>query len=190
MRLSCLIRPLRRFWRGEEAAVVAEAVLVLPVLIWAYIGLYVYWDFYRSLNTVQKAAYTLSDMISREQAGITSAYIDGLKQVMDYLIDNDQQAVMRVSSIYWSNVSTRYELHWSRSTDAATLPALTSAELQDLQAEIPTLAAGEYVVLVEVQVPYQPAFNVGIAAQTFSEFIVTRPRFQTCIPMDGLACPL
>ena len=34
----------------------------------AYLALFVYWDAFRSVNTTQKAAYTISDMISREMA--------------------------------------------------------------------------------------------------------------------------
>lgn len=187
---SALSRALRRFARDEEASVIAEAVLVLPLLLWAYIGLFVYWDCFRSLNTVQKATYTIADMITRERTGITSTYVDGLKEVVDYLIDSDQTARLRVSSIYWSTTNSRYEVHWSRSTEAGVLPALTTTTLQAYAAEIPTLAAGEYLVIVEVQVPYVPAFNVGITNQTFNFFIVTRPRFLMCIPMDGGPCPV
>lgn len=189
---SLMRRPFSRFLRDEDASVVAEAVIVLPLLLWAYIALFVYWDAFRSMNTVQKAAYTLSDMISRDQNrnGITSAYIDGMKQVMNYLIDENQDPHLRVSSIYWSNTNNRFEVQWSRSPNNQMTP-MTTALLQGYSNAIPTMAAGDTVILVETEVDYVPAFNVGMPNQVFRQFIVTRPRFRTCILMDGqVGCPI
>ena len=188
---SILCRPFARFLRNERGTVVTEAVIVLPLLLWAYIALFVYWDAFRSTNTVQKAAFTLSDMISRDQSrgGITSAYIDGMKKVMRYLIDQDQDPRLRVSSIYWSTVNNRFEVHWSRSPNNQMAP-LTTASLQSYASSIPTIAAGDTVLLVETQVDYVPAFNVGMPQQLFSQFIVTRPRLMRCIILDGIPCPL
>ena len=189
---SLMRRPFSRFLRDEGASVVAEAVIVLPLLLWAYIALFVYWDAFRSMNTVQKAAYTLSDMISRDQNrnGITSAYIEGMKQVMNYLIDENQDPHLRVSSIYWSNTNNRFEVQWSRSPNNQMTP-MTTALLQGYSNAIPTMAAGDTVILVETEVDYVPAFNVGMPNQVFRQFIVTRPRFRTCILMDGqVGCPI
>ena len=187
---SRLPQPIRRFLRGEDAAVIAEAVIVLPLLLWSYVGLFVYWDCFRSLNTVQKASYTVSDMLSREQTGITSAYITGLHKVLEYLIDKDQDSVMRVTSISWSTANNKFEVHWSRTTDSGVMPQLTTPSLQNYLSQIPTMSAGDYVVIVEVRVPYVPMFNVGLTNQTFNQFIVTRPRFLPCIPMDNISCPV
>lgn len=186
-----LRRLLRRFLRNEEASIVAETVIILPLLLWAYIGLFVYWDAFRELNTVQKAAYTISDVISRQQTGIASSYVTGVKKVLDYLIDDPSVAsTMRVTSVAYSSTNSRFEVHWSRSTDVVKMPVLTTTTLQDYKSSIPDMNAGDYVVIVEVMVPYVPAFNVGMADQTFHEFIVTRPRFLPCIPMDNVSCPV
>ena len=195
--LSSLLRlpkgrvSLARFARDETATVVAEAVIVLPLFLWAYIALFVYWDAFRSMNTVQKATYTVSDMISREQSktGITSAYINGMKQVMGYLIDHDQTVKMRVTSVSWSDPNQRFEVHWSRSPDNTMIP-LTTATLQDLASKIPKMSAGDYVIVVEVAVDYEPTFDVGLPQQTFRQFIVTRPRFLPCIALDNISCPV
>ena len=65
-------RLLRRFLRDESATIMAEAVLVLPFMLWSYLGLFVYWDSFRVMNKVQKASYTISDMISRENGRIST----------------------------------------------------------------------------------------------------------------------
>ena len=188
--LTSLLRlPLRRFGRDESGTVVAEAVIVLPLFLWAYIALFVYWDAFRSMNTVQKAAFTISDMISREQTGITSAYVDGVSDVMEYLIDENQDASLRISSVTWNETDNRFEVHWSVSPGGEMTP-LTHATVQDLAYEIPTMAAGDYVIIVEVQVDYAPSFDVGMPDQTFTQFIVTRPRFLPCLPLDTISCPV
>ncbi len=182
-------RPLARFLREESGVLLAETVIIMPLLIWAFLGLYVYWDAYRSVTTVQKAAYTISDMISREMNSINEGYVIGLDEVMEYLVDEDQDVATRVTSIAWSESNQRFEVHWSR-TDGGALPALTTASLQPLSSQIPAMAEGDFAVIVEVNVPYQSAFDVGLTTDHFSEFIVTRPRFLRCIVLDNGICPL
>ena len=178
-----------RFLRDQKGAVIAEAVIVLPVMLWAYLALFVYWDAFRSMNTVQKAAYTISDMVSREMVGITTAYVNGLDNMLEYLVDNSQTVSLRVTSVTWSVANNRFEVHWSRSPDNAK-PVLTTGTLQNYSGQIPNMTAGDYVVIVEVWANYAPSFEVGMEDMVFNQFIVTRPRFLPCIPMDAVACPV
>ena len=187
--MSMLRLPLRSFGRDEGGSVVAEAVIVLPLFLWAYIALFVYWDAFRSMNTVQKAAFTISDMISREQTGITTAYVNGMSTALEFLIDEDQSAKLRVTSVTWSTANNRFEVHWSKSPENK-LPALTTTALQTYAYQIPTMSPGDYVIIVEVKVGYQPGFDIGMPDQTFSQFIVTRPRFLPCLPLDTISCPV
>lgn len=180
---------LPRFFREERGVLLAETVIILPLLIWAFLGLYVYWDAYRSVTTVQKAAYTISDMITREMNPISDNYIVGMDRVMEYLVDEDQDVATRVTSVAWSQSNQRFEVHWSRS-DGAVLQPLTTATLQPLAAQIPAMAEGDFVMIVEVRVPYEPAFDVGLTSDNVSEFIVTRPRFLRCIVINNGICPL
>lgn len=178
---------LRRFARDEDGTLVAEAVLVLPFMLWSYLALFVYWDAYRAINTVQKASYTVSDMLSREMVTISETYVEGMDKMMEYLIDQDQDASIRVTSVTWSELNNRYEVHWSRSPGNA-MPALTTSTLADVADHIPRLADGDYVVVFEAAVNYHPAFNVGINDQVLRQFIVTRPRFVPKVCLVGVAC--
>ena len=47
---------------------------------------------------------------------------------------------------------------------------------------------GDYVVIVESRVGYEPAFDVGMDAQTLAQFIVTRPRFVPKVCLSGVTC--
>ena len=190
---------LTRFARDERGSVVAEAVVALPILLWAYLALFVYWDGFRTINTVQKAAYTISDMISREMVAVTPAYVTDMDSIMEYLIDADQNVAVRVSSVTFSAARNRYEIHWSRSTDTTTLPALTTASLQAFgdcataaRCRIPEMADADFVVIVETRTAYEPVFSVGVEDMTIEQFIVTRPRFVTCVLMSGVgtSCPI
>ena len=188
LRLSPAKR-LAAFARGEDGAIVAEAVVVLPMFLWAYIALFVYWDAFRSMNSVQKASFTISDMISREKKGIESEYIEGMGDVLEYLIDEDQDARLRVTSVTWSDTNARFEVYWSASPQNA-VPPLTTATLQAFAYEIPTMSAGDSAIIIEVDVDYEPTFDVGLPDQTFHQFIVTRPRFIPCITLNAANCPV
>lgn len=151
---------LRRFGRDEAGTLIAEAVIVLPMLIWAYLALFVYWDAYRSINTSQKAAYTISDMISREMnsSPLSPSYITGMRDVMKYLIDKDQTVKLRVTSVTWSQARNRYEVDWSVSPDNA-FALLTTDNISTVTHRIPTLADGDHVIVVETDVAYKALTN-------------------------------
>lgn len=178
---------LSRFLKNESGAVMVEAVIVLPLMIWAYLALFVYWDAYRSVNTSQKAAYTISDMLSREMITLPTNYITGMRDLMAYLVDDDQTVKIRVTSVTWSEINNRFEVDWSRSPDNA-FPQLTTATIQELAPRIPALADGDRVMLVETEVSYHPAFDVGLSDEVLKQFVVTRPRFIPKICMTGVTC--
>lgn len=182
-----LLAKLRRFKSEEGGSVVAEAVITLPLLFWAYMAMYVYWDAFRMINTVQKASYTISDMVSREMLPISTTYIDGLRKTMDYLVREDTGVTLRVTSITFSQLNNRFEVHWSRSPNNA-MPQLTTASLQPMASKIPAMADGDYVILVETWVNYSPLFDVGLTNTQMSQFIVTRPRFVPKICLTGMSC--
>jgi hypothetical protein len=182
-----MVARIRRFAREDAGTVMAETVIVLPALLWAFLALFVYWDSFRSLNTVQKAAYTISDIISREMKSRPPAYFDGLRTVMDFMLDADQTVKMRVTSITYSEEDDEFQVHWSYSPGGDML-ALTTATLQDLKEKIPAMADADSATILETEVPYVPAFNIGLDDMTYKQFIVTRPRFRSPTCIDGQPC--
>lgn len=169
---------LRRFRRSEQGYMVVEATLILPFLLWGYIALYSYWDAYRVMTDVQKASYTISDLITRQQATIDNNFINGMRLTMNAMLSVDEEsAEVRVTSLTWSQANNRFEVEWSR-TSGTTRPALTTASLQAFRDRIPDMSDGDTAVLVETWVNYRPAMRLGgIGDMTFEQFIVTRPRF-------------
>lgn len=167
---------LRRFVRDEHGNLIVEGVLVLPILIWAFAALFAYWDAYRSINNVQKATYTISDLISRKQDSVNDAYVAGVRTTMNYLLDANQAGSIRVTSFRWSQADLRYEVIWSRVVGGTKL-VLTDATLADLSTRLPKMFDGDSAVLVEAAVPYTPPVAYGLEPTTIEQFVVTRPRF-------------
>lgn len=182
-----LFDPIKRFIREDAGTVMAETVLVLPMLLWSYLALFVYWDSFRSMNNVQKASYTISDTISREMVTLPSSYFDGLKSVMEVLIDKDQDVKMRVTSITYNEDNLQFEVLWSYSPFGG-LPELTTLKLQDVKNRIPKMSDADFATIVETEVGFIPAFNVGLNNTTLKQFIITRPRFVAPTCMTGRVC--
>ena len=185
--LNALLRPFRRFHRDDRGSVTLEAMIVLPLLIWAHAALFVYWDAFRTINTVQKASYTISDLISRQQGSVNNAYLNGMRSTMAYLMDDDQPATMRITSYRWSGNRNRYEVIWSNS-NVPGKPALTTASLAALVSGLPDMSDGDSAILLETRVPYNPPLRFGLSPTDIEQFIVTRPRFLPRICHTGFAC--
>lgn len=176
-----------RFARDETGTVMAETVIVLPMLLWSYLAMFVYWDSFRSMNTVQKASYTISDIISREMKVLPPSYFDGMKSVIEMLIDRDQDVKMRITSITYKQSALQFQVLWSYSPGSA-MPELTTTTLQALKSRIPAMSDADYATILETEMPYLPAFNVGMNAMTFKQFIITRPRFVAPTCLTGRVC--
>ncbi len=182
MKLS-ISKSFRTFRRREDGSVVVEAVMILPLMFWTVSALFTYWDTYRSINMVQKATYTISDAISREDGAINTTYLNGMRSVMNYLLDPGQTTKMRVTSLTWSQARNRYEVIWSCSA-LNQMSKLSTGDLNatSVKSRLPVMPDGETVVLVQTEVNYSPLFNVGYGDRKLQQFVVTRPRAQQSIP--------
>jgi Flp pilus assembly protein TadG len=193
---------VRTFLTDESGVFLAEFLIVIPILIWGFIALIVYWDVFRTINVSQKAAYSIADLISR-QGVVTQDFVDGLDNVLDFLTPGTPDSRMRITSFQLDegtvnlpnfDADDTYCLIFSSSTSPLT-PPLETDDLQQTEfvERIPELAGLESVVLVETWVDYQPKFDTGVlnsapgvADQTFTQFIVTRPRNWRRVTLDGV----
>lgn len=186
----------RRFLRDERGGVLLEFLLFFPLLIWTMIAVVVFWDVFRTINTAQKAAYSVSDLISRQEDNLTTSFVTGMQSVFDYLMQNTAQTTrLRITSLYYDATTKTYKLIFSVSPGNK-LTAYTEAQLQGLTDRIPILNDKDSVVIVESTVDYTPPFNTGVfnlsdalGSQVFNEFIVTPPRFRSAICLQTPGCP-
>ncbi|ULB09056.1 pilus assembly protein [Cereibacter azotoformans] len=177
-------RLFRPFRRDESGTAVVELVLVLPIMLWAYLALFTYWDAYRVLNTTQKASYTIADMISRFDT-LDPADFPGMQDVLEYMIGDREGAKMRITAVVWSDKDKRFNVQWSCSPGKAKsvwTTALLNADT-GIKGRIPSLDDGEWSVIVETWVDFVPAMDLSslpvstpLEPRTFHQFIATRPR--------------
>lgn len=183
--ISKLTRQIRRFRREEDGLVMAEFLIMLPLLVWTFMAMFVYWDVFRTINHSQKASFAISDLISR-QSEIDIPFVNGMKTVIEHLV-KAEGIELRISSVEWDE-DDGYRVLFSRSP-GNTMPAHTDASITDLADRIPVMADNETVVIVETRTPYEPGFNVGITDQVFSQFVVTRPRYFRRVCLIEQPCP-
>lgn len=176
-------RTLHRFLAGEEASITVEAVIALPVVTWAVMATFVFFDAFRVNTTSQKAAYTVADALSRQTDPVNVDYINGMNQLHDILARTRNPTAIRISSIGWEDDRDEFLVIWSVATREGT--PLTDAVVNGVLAPtLPEIPEGETFVLVETTMDYTPLFRIGIPAQTFRQAVVTRPRFAPQIVYD------
>jgi hypothetical protein len=180
------------FLRNEDGLVLVEGLLMLPLVIWAMVAMFIYWDVFRTINVTQKAAYGVADLLSRQRAPMSEEFIDGLQQVMNFLTPGGHPVQLRVTSLEYDESEDKYVRLFSRSP-LDKVPELTEAQIQAWKVDkIPLLNDGDSVFVVETRVQFKAqlqtflaGFLVGVEDANFGNFIVTRPRKRRlCIEND------
>lgn len=187
-----LTNRLRSFARDENGIILVESLIMLPLLIWALVAIFIYWDVFRTINMSQKAAYSIADLLSRQKAQISTSYADGLQNILVFLTPGGHPVKMRITSFECdsptgtSNIcdTTKgsYKLLFSFSPGNK-INALTQADIQAWKTKIPIMSHKDSVFVVETQVDFKSQIPtvlagllIGVKDQSFGQFIVTRPR--------------
>jgi len=183
--MASIFPSLTRFLRNDEGSLSVEAALMLPVLCTFYVGTFVWFDSFRVQNTNLKAAYTISDMISRESE-VDQSYLNDLNRVLDYLTYSNHPTYARVTTMKCvddcdKEESRELEICWSWATPGRTKHDASS--IQQFIPRIPLMPLGDTIVLTESFMAYEPIFDVGITPTSFEMLVVTRPRFSPDIPL-------
>lgn len=186
--MHSLRQSLRSFSRDERATVLVEFLFLVPMMIWGFIALVVYWDVFRTINVSQKAAYSIADLMSR-QVIVKQTFLDGMDDILTFLTPGSTSSWVRVTSLRWdeglANTTTddKYVLIFSNTSNTTKAPKYTQASIQALKPLIPSIDNLTSVVIVETWVDYAPDFDIGVlnmapglAPRTFDQFIVTKPR--------------
>jgi hypothetical protein len=196
-----------RFLQDERGVLLAEALIMMPFMIWGFLALVVYWDLFRVMNVSQKAAYSIADLMSR-QGVVTEDFINGQQDILNFLTPGAAGSRLRITSLQLNegpntppnpvfDGNDSFCLNFSRVPGNPIDPLpLTQASIQDLKDRIPDMDDGESVIVVETWVDYEPDFDTGVlnaapgvSGQTFYQFIVTRPRNQRKVTLLGQATP-
>ncbi|TNJ41812.1 TadE/TadG family type IV pilus assembly protein [Phaeobacter sp. B1627] len=179
-----LIDILRRFRRREEGNVSVEVAFYLPFLLGIFAATYTLFDLFRQETVNTKAAYTISDLISRETAALNDDYIDSMFTLAQLLVRSDSGMSMRVSVIRWDEDDNRYYVDWSVERGDL-MNVWTDGTVSDIEAKLPTMPDQERVILVETWNNVEPAFNIGFSTRNIYNFVFTRPRFASLVAFEG-----
>ena len=191
-RLTCLapVRLLRArlsaFAQESRGSVTVEAAIMLPLLVWAYCALYTFFDAYRQTSLSHKAAYTISDMLSRELNPIDDGFMDGTYDMLNFLTRSHNDRRMRVSVIRFDGDANEHSVEWSQTR--GTINALDPDSATDWDSKLPIMVEEERLILVETWTDYTSPFPiVGLTDRTIETFIFTRSRtspqicWETCL---------
>lgn len=174
---------LQRFRDETRGSLTVEAVVMFPILFWAMLSMLVFFDAYRQSSLNVKAAYTLSDMFSREVEPISPAYLDGARNLFAELARSDSDVKMRVTVVYYHAGNKRFYRDWSHQRGG--VPVLSNADLVNMKDRLPSVPDNERLILVETWSDYRPPFNVGIKQQDLYNFVFTRPRFAPQVKFEA-----
>lgn len=183
-----LSRLINKFRKDEEGSVVIEAVLMLPMLCWCWVAMFVYFDAFRASTIAEKAAYTLSDMLSREP-NVTMEYIDTLYKLHGFITLSDENTKVRISVITYDEDEDQLDVIWTKNRGYASVGGnLTDGEANEtsFSDRIPLMYDGEVLIVFESRIQHIPPLNVGLGEIEFHNFIVTRPRYTGQLCYDEL----
>ncbi len=181
--LRRLRRSTARFARETEGSYSVEAVLILPVLLWAVLASLTFVDGYRQQTTNLRTTYTLADMLSRQSDPVGPRFVDGLGRIHEFLTRSRNDTTLRVTVAYWDADAAEHRLVWSDSSEGGP-PPLTGQTLSDLASVIPDLADGASAIIVETWMDYVPAFPVGLGDDRFYHRVISTPRFGPQLKYD------
>jgi hypothetical protein len=173
----------RRYRRSDLGSMSIETVLVLPVILTGMLLTYTYFSAFQVKSMANKAAYTVSDYVSRQTDPIDADFVEGLSSIYGYLTNTGTKA-LRLSSFTWSDIdgSPDYKLEWSYAADGGA--ALNDESYTSLVSRLPILTSGETVLMLETTTDWVPIFNVGLEDLTFEDIVATKPRFATQVLFD------
>ena len=183
MTLLSALRKASRILRREDGTAPVEAVLIAPLLIWWLLAAFQYFDAFREKNANQKAAFAISDLISRETAEIDTAYIERMERVFDYLTLSRGESWIRVTSVYYDADDGAYRQVWSVATKGRKPHNDVSIAMEANR--IPVLPEGDTIILVETSTDYRPFFRIGLSAAALNNFVTVRPRYASQVVFEG-----
>ncbi len=192
---------LRRFGRDEDATATIEFILTFPLLSLLLMGSFVWFDAFRSYSLASKVSYTLSDIGSRwassdSQPHVTEAELQNLFEAHKRLLPpRVEDGWLRVSSVCFDGADLR--VLWSYVADDTLAAALADPDddveprlgfLTDdtvPEAIIPPMSPGDSVLLTETYSSWTPIADwAGFGPTTWTNRLVTRPRFRAIVPFD------
>lgn len=179
-----LFQRITRNLRDERGSFSVEAILMFPLLVWAFMAMYVFYEGLRESNINLKATYTIGDLLSRETDVINQNYLNGMNGVYAWLSRSAMPVSMRVTVVRYDATNDTHVMVWSRGVDE---PDLTQEEVTNRVANhIPIMADADTVIVVETWTTYDPVMDIGLSDTDIYNLVVTAPRFSKQLLFEGV----
>lgn len=175
---------LRAFRQDTTGLVSVEFAIYVPLLLWTFAAVYTLFDAFRQESINLKAAYTISDLISRETTTLNDDYIDSMHEMTKLLIRINSDISLRISVVRWDEDTNRYYVDWSEVRGTA-LTSWTDATISQVESNLPDMPDEERVILVETNNSMPPAFRIGLPDLNINNFVFSRPRFAPLVHFEG-----
>lgn len=182
--LTSILSRFRQFRDDASGSVSVEFILAMPFVFWSFMGIYVFFDGYRQSAVNLKAAYTISDLISRETTELNDTYIDSMYELMGLMTRSSSTVKMRISVLRWDEDDDRYYVDWSE--NRGFIAEHDNNTVQDIADQLPIMPDNERVILVETRNVFVPLYKVGMENKNLDNFVFTRPRFAPQVAFEGV----
>lgn len=183
-------QPKPNFLKDTRGAVVIESLIALTMLSLVGTAMVSFWDAYQTKSRLQKATYTVSDLISRQRGTtLTRGFLDGMKLTADFAMQDAQQTTLRVSQVSRASGTPTdpngLVVDWSYSP-CNRAPALGDATLGTVKARLPMIDLGASLVVVELVVEHDAGMpSINFSKMSFAAFIASLPRFEQRYALAG-----
>ncbi len=160
---SFLKRVTRRFFGERDGSVTVETVICIPILFWALVATWEFFEIHRFKSAREKATYTIADLLSREMTGVNNNYIDNMLTLYGGMAHDDGTNQIRISVLRYHDTTDQYSVFWSEVRGEGSKSALSDADVQAAQDTLLShMNDGEQLIVVESESKYEPTFNVGL----------------------------
>ena len=179
--MTTIRKLFRNLYRDESGTAVIEAIIIFPILTWALVAMTVYFDAFRTRSVNLKAAFTISDLLSRQKSTVDGDFIDGLEVIFNSLISSRHPTWIRTTLIRFDAndpddpIDDEHIVQWSYATGPA--DEYNDTSILTVKNLIPVMGNGDTALIIETHTRYVPTFDIGLASSNMDQFIVTRPRF-------------
>ncbi len=183
---------LRRNLEDERGSFSIEAILMFPLLAWAFMAMFVFFEGLRESNINLKATYTVSDLLSREADELVSdEYLNGIHAIYTWLSRTPNPVQMRVTVVRYDDHDDEdpdtgsHDLEWSRGI--AGQPDLLQENIATLiTPHVPIMADSDIAIVVESWSTYVPIMEMGLQNTDMYNIVVTSPRFAGELNLEGM----
>jgi Flp pilus assembly protein TadG len=185
-----LIRPLRVFRRREDGVAAVEFAMILPIMVFLFIGSVEFSQAITVDRRVTQIASTTADLVAREKT-LTTAQLTGIFGIINHLVRPYDASRLKITVVNVKADPTNVAnttVCWSQNHANGGVNTYSPGQTYPLPTGI--VEAGNSVVIAQVSYNYQPLiFNYFIeSAFSLEEIFYLKPRLSSYVKYNDGNC--